>query len=53
MEDRSPDHYRRPPGATDDAVLGAGKMPEALETLERARGHLYAFHQLLGDRSHV
>src|SRR4051794_6319875 len=24
-------------------------MSEALETLERARGHLYAFHQLVGS----
>jgi hypothetical protein len=49
MDDRSLDHYRRPGGATDDAVAAAGKMSEALETLERARGHLYAFHQLLGE----
>ena len=31
-----------------EAVDAAGKMTEALETLERARGHLYAFHQLIG-----
>lgn len=30
------------------AVEAAGKMSEALETIERARGHLYAFHQLTG-----
>jgi hypothetical protein len=24
-------------------------MSEALETLERARGHLYSFHQLVGE----
>jgi hypothetical protein len=24
-------------------------MSEALETLERARGHLYSFHQLMGE----
>ena len=24
-------------------------MTEALETLERARGHLYSFHQLVGE----
>ena len=30
------------------AVETAGKMSEALETLERARGHLYSFHQLTG-----
>ena len=31
------------------AVETAGKMSEALETLERARGHLYSFHQLVGE----
>lgn len=29
-------------------VEAAGKVSEALETTERARGHLYAFHQLTG-----
>ncbi len=33
----------------DNAVAAAGKMTEALETLERARGHLYSFHQLVGE----
>ena len=33
----------------DRAVETAGKMSEALETLERARGHLYSFHQLVGE----
>jgi hypothetical protein len=41
--------HTRPNGAPDDAVLAAGKLSEALETLERARGHLYSFHQLLGE----
>jgi hypothetical protein len=31
--------------ATVEAV---GKLSEAMETTERARGHLYAFHQLTG-----
>jgi hypothetical protein len=31
------------------AVAAAGAMTEALETLERARGHLYSFHQLVGE----
>jgi hypothetical protein len=34
--------------ARDAAVRAAGNMSEALETIERARGHLYAFHQLTG-----
>jgi len=33
----------------DDATAEAlGKLSEALETTERARGHLYSFHQLTG-----
>jgi hypothetical protein len=41
--------HARPDTASDDAVAAAGKMTEALETLERARGHLYSFHQLIGS----
>jgi hypothetical protein len=33
----------------DPATIEAlGKISEALETVERARGHLYSFHQLSG-----
>lgn len=33
----------------DDATVAAvGKLTEAFETVERARGHLYSFHQLTG-----
>lgn len=39
---------RRPAGTDDAAVEAAGKVSEALETIERARGHLYSFHQLTG-----
>ena len=39
----------RPVGASDTDVEAAGKMSEALETLERARGHLYSFHQMMGE----
>ena len=49
MDDRPQTRNTRPHGADDDAVATAGKMTEALETLERARGHLYAFHQLIGE----
>jgi hypothetical protein len=34
---------------TERAIAAAGQMSEALETIERARGHLYAFHQLVGE----
>ena len=40
--------HRRPDGADDATVAAVGKVSEALETVERARGHLYDFHQLIG-----
>ncbi len=39
---------RRPAGADDQTVEAAGAVSEALEWVERARGHLYSFHQLMG-----
>ena len=37
------------PARMDDRTVEAlGKLSEALETTERARGHLYSFHQLTG-----
>jgi hypothetical protein len=41
--------HRRPQGATDEEVDVAGKVSEALEYVERARGHLYSLHQLIGQ----
>lgn len=43
------DAHGRPEGAGDDDVAAAGKMSEALECLERARGALHDFHQLVGQ----
>ncbi|MFF3200769.1 hypothetical protein [Streptomyces sp. NPDC002962] len=44
-----PDHeHRRPPGVGDGTVEALGSLSKALETVERARGHLYSFHQLTG-----
>lgn len=40
--------HRRPDGVDDDTVEAVGKVSEALEWVERARGHLYEFHQLIG-----
>lgn len=34
--------------AEAETVDAVGKATEALEYVERARGHLYAFHQLIG-----
>lgn len=39
---------RRPDGVDDATVEAVGKVSEALEWVERARGHLYSFHQLMG-----
>ncbi|MGV9253683.1 hypothetical protein [Streptomyces sp. NPDC003697] len=51
MSDRrdGPDEaHRRPAGVTDTTVEALGALSKALETTERARGHLYSFHQLTG-----
>jgi hypothetical protein len=42
------DAHRRPAGVDDATVAAAGKLSEAMEWVERARGHLYSFHQLIG-----
>jgi hypothetical protein len=39
---------RRPLGVDDDTIAAVGKVSEAMEYVERARGHLYSFHQLMG-----
>lgn len=38
----------RPEGVDDPTVEAVGGVSEALEYVERARGQLYAFHQLMG-----
>ena len=40
--------HRRPEGVDDATVEALGKLSEALEAVEAARGHLYAFHRLSG-----
>ncbi|WP_176749562.1 hypothetical protein [Mycolicibacterium grossiae] len=37
-----------PDDVTDETVEAVGSVSEALEWVERARGHLYEFHQLMG-----
>jgi hypothetical protein len=47
--DDGPDRaHRRPDGVTDTTVEALGALSKALETTERARGHLYTLHQLTG-----
>ena len=42
------DEHRRPEGTDDATVEAVGAVSEALECVERARGELYSFHQLMG-----
>jgi len=39
----------RPSGVDDATVAALGKLSEALETVEHARGLLYGFHRLTGS----
>jgi hypothetical protein len=41
-------HHRRPDGTSDETVAALGKLSEALEAVEEARGHLYTFHRRSG-----
>jgi hypothetical protein len=41
--------HEAPAGVSDATVEALGALSEALETTERARGHLYSFHQLTGS----
>jgi hypothetical protein len=42
------DTHRRPDGVGDDVIEATGKLSEALEWIERARGRLYDLHQMIG-----
>lgn len=42
------EEHIRPDGVDDLTVEALGKISEALEAVEIARGHLYAFHRLSG-----
>jgi hypothetical protein len=47
--DHPDDAHLRPSGVSDTTVEALGKLSEALEVVEDARGHLYAFHRLTGQ----
>ena len=47
-EDRPLPEHTRPEGVDDVTVEALGKLSEALEVVEDARGHLYGFHRLTG-----
>ncbi|WP_411103194.1 hypothetical protein [Streptomyces sp. cmx-4-9] len=40
--------HQPPEGVSEETVRALGALSKALETTERARGHLYGFHQLTG-----
>jgi hypothetical protein len=48
MTDQPLPEHTRPDGVTDATVEALGKLSEALEAAEVARGHLYAFHRRSG-----
>ncbi|MEV6196518.1 hypothetical protein AB0M19_29435 [Streptomyces sp. NPDC051920] len=48
-DERLDETHQRPAGVTDATVEALGALSKALETTERARGHLYDFHQLTGS----
>lgn len=50
MDSESPwmETDRRPDGVSDETVEAVGRLSEAVEWVERARGRLYDFHQMMG-----
>ncbi len=48
MTETEIDRQKRPEGMDDATVEAVGRVSEALECIERARGALYSFHQLVG-----
>ncbi|CAN7274509.1 hypothetical protein LJR027_001165 [Terrabacter sp. LjRoot27] len=47
-QDQPTAEHLRPDGVDDATVEALGKLSEALEVVEDARGHLYGFHRLTG-----
>jgi len=45
---RQLEKHQRPDGVSDATIEALGKLSEALEAVEEARGHLYAFHRRTG-----
>ncbi|WP_172269302.1 hypothetical protein [Nocardioides sp. zg-1308] len=49
MSDERDAAHQRPSGVTDETIEALGKLSAALDHVEDARGHLYAFHRLMGS----
>jgi hypothetical protein len=43
------EEHRRPDGVDDATVEALGKWSAGMDHIEHARGHLYAFHRLMGS----
>ena len=48
MTDQPLPEHVRPAGVTDASVEALGRLSEALEAAEIARGRLYSFHRMSG-----
>ncbi|MFF5258957.1 hypothetical protein ACFY4C_08425 [Actinomadura viridis] len=48
-----PNERERDDHPDEPTVDAVGELSKALETVERARGHLYAFHQLMGTADFI
>lgn len=46
-DEPSPNHVA-PPGTSEETIKALGKLSEAFEVIEEARGNLYRFHRLTG-----
>lgn len=47
--DRPAPEHRRPEGVSDETIEALGKFSAAMDHVEDARGHLFAFHRLMGS----
>ncbi|TFB88266.1 hypothetical protein E3O44_06245 [Cryobacterium algoricola] len=47
--DKPDSSHQRPSGVSDKTIEALGKLSEALEVVEHARGLLYGFHRLTGE----
>lgn len=48
MTDKPDPGHRRPPAVPDRVLEALGELSDALETIERVRGHFYSLHRLTG-----
>ena len=49
MADQRDAEHQRPDGVSDETIEALGKLSAALDHIEDARGHIYAFHRLMGS----